>query len=31
MERLNVLEKSNDGFYIAGEDLKMRARAISSE
>ena len=24
MERLNVLEKSNDGFYIAGEDLKMR-------
>ena len=24
MERLNVLEKSNDGFFIAGEDLKMR-------
>ena len=24
MERLNVLDKSNDGFYIAGEDLKMR-------
>lgn len=24
MERLNVLEKSNDGFYIASEDLKMR-------
>ena len=24
MERLNVLEKSNDGFYIAGGDLKMR-------
>ena len=24
MGRLNVLEKSNDGFYIAGEDLKMR-------
>ena len=24
MERLEVLEKSNDGFYIAGEDLKMR-------
>ena len=24
MERLNVLEKSNDGFYIAGVDLKMR-------
>ena len=24
MERLNVLAKSNDGFYIAGEDLKMR-------
>ena len=24
MERLGVLEKSNDGFFIAGEDLKMR-------
>ena len=24
MERLNVLDKSNDGFYIDGEDLKMR-------
>lgn len=24
MQRLNVLAKSNDGFYIAGEDLKMR-------
>ncbi|MBO5261235.1 MAG: ATP-dependent DNA helicase RecG [Coprococcus sp.] len=24
MERLSVLEKSNDGFFIAGEDLKMR-------
>ena len=24
LERLEVLEKSNDGFYIAGEDLKMR-------
>ncbi len=23
-ERLNVLVKSNDGFYIAGEDLKLR-------
>jgi ATP-dependent DNA helicase RecG len=23
-ERLNVLVESNDGFYIAGEDLKMR-------
>lgn len=23
-ERLEVLEKSNDGFFIAGEDLKMR-------
>ena len=24
MERLQILNKSNDGFYIAGEDLKMR-------
>ena len=24
MERLRVLENSNDGFYIAGEDLKLR-------
>lgn len=24
MERLSVVGKSNDGFYIAGEDLKMR-------
>lgn len=24
MERLGVLKKSNDGFYIAGEDLKLR-------
>lgn len=24
MERLSVLEQSNDGFYIAGEDLKQR-------
>ncbi len=24
MERLNVLNKSNDGFYIASEDLKLR-------
>lgn len=24
MERLGVLERSNDGFFIAGEDLKMR-------
>jgi len=24
MERLNVLADSNDGFYIAGEDLKRR-------
>ena len=24
MERLSVLERSNDGFFIAGEDLKMR-------
>ncbi|MCR4806462.1 MAG: ATP-dependent DNA helicase RecG [Lachnospiraceae bacterium] len=23
-ERLNILNKSNDGFYIAGEDLKLR-------
>ena len=23
-ERLNILAGSNDGFYIAGEDLKMR-------
>lgn len=24
MERLEILNKSNDGFYIAGEDLKLR-------
>lgn len=24
MERLSILNKSNDGFYIAGEDLKLR-------
>lgn len=24
MERLKAIEKSNDGFYIAGEDLKLR-------
>jgi ATP-dependent DNA helicase RecG len=24
MERLRVIEKSNDGFFIAGEDLKLR-------
>ena len=24
LERLNILNKSNDGFYIAGEDLKLR-------
>ena len=24
MERLGILNKSNDGFYIANEDLKMR-------
>ncbi len=24
MERLDILNRSNDGFYIAGEDLKMR-------
>lgn len=24
MERLNILNRSNDGFYIASEDLKMR-------
>lgn len=24
MERLNILNKSNDGFYIASEDLKLR-------
>ncbi len=24
MERLNILNQSNDGFYIAGEDLKLR-------
>ena len=24
MERLRVLENSNDGFFIAGEDLKLR-------
>ncbi len=24
MERLKVIEKSNDGFFIAGEDLKLR-------
>ncbi|MBP5282139.1 MAG: ATP-dependent DNA helicase RecG, partial [Lachnospiraceae bacterium] len=24
MERLNILSKSNDGFYIASEDLKLR-------
>lgn len=24
MKRLDILNKSNDGFYIAGEDLKMR-------
>ena len=24
MERLEVLNKSNDGFYIASEDLKLR-------
>lgn len=24
MERLRVLENSNDGFYIASEDLKLR-------
>ena len=24
MERLNVLNKSNDGFYIASQDLKLR-------
>lgn len=29
MERLNVLADSNDGFYIAGEDLKRRGPEIS--
>ncbi len=24
MQRLEVLNKSNDGFYIANEDLKLR-------
>lgn len=24
MERLDILNKSNDGFYIASEDLKLR-------
>ena len=24
MERLDILNRSNDGFYIASEDLKLR-------
>ena len=31
MQRFEVLNKSNDGFYIANEDLKLRDRVISSE
>ena len=30
-KRLEILNKSNDGFYIAGEDLKLRGPEIFSE
>ena len=31
MQRLEVLNKSNDGFYIANEDLKLRGPGDFSE
>lgn len=30
-DRLDILNRSNDGFFIAGEDLKMRGRGTCSE
>ena len=30
-KRLDILNKSNDGFYIAGEDLKLRGPGDFSE